>query len=77
MEKLDTLIAMVVELRTSVRYCSYAIAVGISVVVLLMSFALAGVIQTTDDVDRLSEQTASIEKQTEHMNLRLGKIQRK
>jgi uncharacterized membrane protein (Fun14 family) len=77
MEKLDTLIGIVIGLRTSVRLCLCAVAIGCSMVVVVMSFALVGVIQTSNEVDRLLERTVTIEKQTEQMNARLEKLERK
>lgn len=58
-EKIDKLVATIIELRTTLRICFAIISVGFPIIVGLLTFLVAQSLSTTSKVDRLNDQFAS------------------
>lgn len=60
-EKIDKLIAAVIELRTTVRSCLGVIAIGLPLIISLLAFLVLQSFATAAKVDRLSERLDRLE----------------
>jgi hypothetical protein len=75
-EKIDKLIATVIELRTTLRICFAIIGVGFPLMISLLAFLVLQSFSTSSKVDRLNDRISIIRDNYENINDRLNKLER-
>ena len=71
-DKIDKLVATIVELRTTSRICCAVIGIGFPLMVGLLTFLVAQSFSTSSKVDRLSDQIAATRNDYGRLADRLG-----
>lgn len=74
-EKIDKLVATIIELRTTIRICFGIIGVGFPFMIGLLTFLVVQSFSTASKVDRLNDRIATLEASFERMNERLRKLE--
>ena len=79
-EKIDKLVAAVIELRTTVRLCLGIIGIGFPLMVGLLTFLVVQSFSTSAKVDRLSDrmndQILAMKSDYERLSQRLDRLER-
>jgi uncharacterized membrane protein YbhN (UPF0104 family) len=75
-EKIDKLIATVIELRTTLRICFAIIGIGFPLMVSLLVFLVLQSFSASSKVDRLSDQITTIRSDYARLDERLNKLER-
>lgn len=74
-EKIDKLVAAIIELRTTLRICLVVISVGFPLMVGLLTFLVAQSFSTAAKVERLTDQITILKADFEKMSDRLSKLE--
>jgi tetrahydromethanopterin S-methyltransferase subunit G len=75
-EKIDKLVATIIELRTTLRFCFAIIGIGFPFMIGLLTFLVVQSFSTSSKVDRLSDQISMMKTDYERLSQRLEKIER-
>lgn len=75
-EKIDKLVATVIELRTTLRICFAIIGVGFPLMVGLLSFLVVQSIGTAARLDRLNDQVSIVRGENARLAERLDRLER-
>ncbi len=75
-DKIDKLVATIVELRTTLRICFAVVGIGFPLMVGLLTFLVAQSFSTSAKVDRLSDQIASTRNDYVRVAERMDRLER-
>jgi hypothetical protein len=76
-EKIEKLVATVIELRTTVRICLGVIGITFPLLLGPMTFLVVKSFDTSAKLDRLTDQMTRMEKRVDEINDRVNKLERK
>jgi uncharacterized membrane protein YbhN (UPF0104 family) len=74
-EKIDKLVATIIDLRTTLRICFATIGVGFPVTVGLLTFLVVQSFSTASKVDRLNDQIAIVRSDYARLAERLDRLE--